>query len=134
VADAIEQTLPPVPGVVPADWIRDNVAEVDEMNSETWETLTASGVGDGATIRLDFAFSTPIEQEAGDLAEYLVTSAEYEATAMPPQGEMDLWTVEGTTRDGTVTAAGIEEWVRRMIAVGWQHGEATLDGWSAVLG
>ena len=135
-ADAIEieQTLPPVSASVPADWIADNVAEVDEMNGETWETLRASGIPDGGVIRIDFAFSAPTEEDAGDLAEFLVTSAHYEATAMPPEGEMDQWTVEGTTGDATVTAAGVTEWTRRMIAVGWQHDESTLDGWSAVLG
>lgn len=133
-ADAIEETLPPVPRAVPADWITDNVAEVDEMNGETWATLTASGLGEGAAIRLDFAFSVPTEEDAAELAESLGTAAAYEATATPPRGEMDLWTVEGTTREAAVTAAGIEEWVRRMIAVGWEHGESTLDGWSAVIG
>ena len=129
----IEQTLPPVPADVPADWIADNLAELQQMNGESWETLTASGVEEGGAIRLEFAFTAPNEEQAGDLADELVI-ADYEAQAAPPDSELDAWTVRGTTGEATASPGGLEEWQRRMIATGWQHGESTLDGWSAVRG
>jgi len=129
----IEQTLPPVPADVPADWIADNLTEVQEMNGDTWETLEATAAGTGSPVQLEFAFTAPNEEDAGDLADQLQLSG-YEARATPPDSELDAWTVKGTTVEATVTAAGLDEWVRRMVATAWPHGESTLDGWSAVLG
>jgi Regulator of ribonuclease activity B len=129
----IEQSLPPVPADVPADWVADNLAELQEMNGEDWETLQESGVEADSAVRLEFAFTAPNEEQAGDLADQLLIG-DYEAQAAPPDSEFAAWTVTGTTGEGTVTPAGLEEWLRRMIATGWQHGESTLDGWSAVLG
>jgi hypothetical protein len=129
----IEQTLPPVPADVPGDWIADNLAELQEMNGESWQTLEAGGIQPDSAVRLDFAFTAPNEVEAGDLVDQLQIS-DYEAHAAPPDSELDAWTVSGTTSEATVTPAGVDEWLRRMIATGWPHGESTLDGWSAVLG
>jgi hypothetical protein len=132
-ADPIEQTLPPVPSDVPADWVADNLAELREMNGETWETLQESGVEAGAAVAIEVAFTAPNEEEAGELADRLLIAG-YEAQAAPPDTEIDAWTVGATTGEVTVTPTGLDEWLRRLIAVGWQHGESTLDGWSAVLG
>ena len=129
---AIEQTLPPVPSEVPPEWVADNLAELQEMNGETWETLQEIGVAHGGAVRLDFAFTAPNEEQAGDLADQLLI-ADYEAQAAPPDSEFESWTVKGTTGEVAITAAALDEWLRRMIATGWQHGESTLDGWSAVL-
>jgi hypothetical protein len=129
----IEQTIPPVAADVPADWIADNLAELQEMNGDSWETLQAAGAEPDSAVQLEFAFTAPNEEEAGDLADQLLIS-DYEARAAPPDSDLDAWTVKGTTVEATVTAAGLEEWLRRMIATGWPHGESTLDGWSAVLG
>jgi hypothetical protein len=129
----IEQSLPPVPADVPGDWVEDNLAEVQEMNGETWQTLQESGVEPGSTVRLEFAYTAQNEEQAGDLADQLLIS-DYEAQAAAPDSEFESWTVRGTTSEVTVTPAGLDEWLRRMIATGWQHGESTLEGWSAVLG
>lgn len=131
--EPIEQTLPPVAADVPVDWVADNVAELQEMNGETWATLAGSGVEEGGTVRLDLAFTAPNEEEAGDLADALRVAG-YEAQAAAPDTEFDAWTVEGTTGEVAVTPDGLEEWLRRLVATGWAHGESTLDGWSAVLG
>lgn len=129
----IEQPLPAVPADVPADWIADNLAELQEMNGESWETLTGSGVAESGAVRIEFAFTAPNEEQAGELADDLVIAG-YEAQAAAPNSELDAWTVRGTTGEVGITPHGLEEWLRRMIAIGWQHGESTLDGWSAVLG
>jgi hypothetical protein len=128
----IEQTLPPVASDVPADWVADNLAELQEMNSDSWDGLRASGIEEGGSVTIEFAFTAPNEEQAGDLADELLIS-EYEARAAPPDSDLDAWTVTGTTGEVTVTPRGLEEWLRRMIAAGWQHGESTLDGWSTVL-
>src|SRR3954453_23665398 len=128
----IEQTLPPVAGEVPADWLAVNLAELHEMNSDTWDGLLASGIQEGGSLRIEFAFTAPNEEQAGDLADELLMG-EYDSRAAPPDSELDAWTVTGTTGEVSVTGRGQEEWLRRMVATGWQHGESTLDGWSAVL-
>jgi hypothetical protein len=129
-AEPIEQTLPPVPSDVPADWVADNLAELQEMNGETWETLEESGVEAGGVVAIEVAFTAPNEEEAGELADRLLIAG-YEAAAAPPDTEIDAWTVSATTGEVAVTPAGLDEWLRRLIAIGWQHGESTLDGWSA---
>ncbi len=131
--EPIEQSLPPVAQEVPADWVADNLAELQEMNGESWETLEEAGVQEGDTVQVDFAFTASNEEEAGDLADALLIAG-YEAQAQAPETEADAWTVRGTTGEVAVTPSGLDEWLRRMIARGWEHGESTLDGWSAVLG
>ena len=131
---AIEQTLPPVPGDVPQDWVGDNLAELQEMNGESWETLQESEVEPGGPVRIAFSFTAPNEEQAGDLADELLIAGDYEAQAAAPAADFESWTVAGTTGEVVVTPSGLDEWLRRMIATGWQHGQSTLDGWSAVLG
>jgi hypothetical protein len=92
-----------------------------------------AGVAEGGRIRVDFAFTASNEEEAGDLADALLVAG-YEAQAQAPDTELDAWTVRGTTVEAVLTRAGLDEWIRRMIAVGWQHDESSFDGWSAVLG
>jgi hypothetical protein len=134
VTTPIEQTLPQVPAGVPGDWVADNLAELQEMNGESWQTLEEGGVEPAGGVRISYAFTAQNEEQAGDLADELLIADGYEAHAAPPNSDFEAWTVSGTTDEVTVTQAGLDEWLRRMIAIGWQHGESTLDGWSAVLG
>ena len=51
----IEETLPaPEHGAAPGDWVAENVAELEEMNSDTWETVE---VASAASLHLEFAFA-----------------------------------------------------------------------------
>jgi hypothetical protein len=134
VTTPIEQTLPQVPADVPGDWVADNLAELQEMNGESWQTLEESGVEQGGALQVSFAFTAQNEEQAGDLADELLIADGYEAHASPPDSDFEAWTVAGTTGEVAITPVGLEEWLRRMIAIGWEHGQSTLDGWSAVLG
>lgn len=131
---AIEKTLPPVPDEAPADLVDATAQEVQEMNGDGWAVFEENGVEADDDVQLEFAFSAPTEEAAGELTEFLTTGADYDATATPPETEFDDWTVRGTTPEATVTAAGLDEWVRRMAASGFLHGGCQFDGWAALLG
>ncbi|MDQ1513823.1 MAG: hypothetical protein QOC59_1665 [Microbacteriaceae bacterium] len=130
---AIEETLPTVPEDAPVDLIEATAAEIAEMNGDSWDTFEENGVTDSTPVQVEFAFSAPNEQSAQDLAEYLQVTADYDAAAGSPASEFDEWTVKGTTGEVTASAAGLEEWVRRIAAVGYEQGGCQLDGWSAIL-
>lgn len=129
---AIQSTLPPVAADVPAAVVEENVAELDEMNSDSWSSLESSGIDAETELELEFAFSAPNEAAARELAEYL-EGADYDVEVGEPGGELDEWAVTGTTPDVTADEGGLAEWVRRMVAIGWEHGECRLDGWSAAV-
>ncbi|MDH2444250.1 ribonuclease E inhibitor RraB [Amnibacterium sp. CER49] len=129
---AIQSTLPPVAADVPAAVVEENVAELDEMNSDSWSSLESSGIDAETELELEFAFSAPNEAAARELAEYL-ENADYDVEVGEPGGELDEWAVTGTTPDVTADEDGLVEWVRRMVAIGWEHGECRLDGWSAAV-
>lgn len=126
----IEETLPqPEHGAAPADWVAENLAELEEMNGDS----AASVAGDaGDAIRIEFAFAAQNQDVADELAEYLETEGDYDVDVRAPETETDEWTVQGTTPEVSVTAAGLEGWVRTMLVAGWVHGECRLDGWSAL--
>jgi hypothetical protein len=129
----IEQTLPAVPDDAPADLITATVDEIAEMNGDSWDTFEENGVTGSTPVQVEFAYSAPNEEAAEDLAEYLQVAAGYDAAPGSPESEFDEWTVKGTTVEVTASAAGLDEWVRRMAAVGYEHGGCQLDGWSAIL-
>ena len=130
VAVPIEETLPePERGAAPADWVTENLAELEEMNGDTAESV--SGDASGA-VRIEFAFAAQDQDIADELAEYLETEGDYEVEVRSPETEVDEWSVHGTTPEVTVTAAGLDGWVRTMLVAGWAHGRSRLDGWSAL--
>jgi hypothetical protein len=129
----LEETLPAVPADAPADLIDATAEEVAEMNGDSWRTFEENGVKEESPVQLDFAFSAPNEQAARDLAEYLQISAGYVADPAAPDTEFEDWSVKGTTTEAVTSRSGLDEWVRRMAAVGYEHGECQFDGWSAIL-
>lgn len=131
-ATPIEGTLPAVAEDAPTDLIDATVAEVAEMNGDTWRTFEENAATE-SVVHLEFAFSAPNEAAAEELAEFLETAAGYEADAEAPGTEFDDWSVKGVTGEATVSEAGLGEWVRRMAAAGYAHGECQFDGWSAIL-
>jgi len=129
-ADPIEETLPaPEHGAVPGDWLTENLAELAEMNGDSPESVAGDASG---PIRVEFAFATQTQETSDELAEYLETEGDYDVEVIAPQTETDEWAVQGTTPEVAVSAAGLEAWVRAMLAAGWLHGESRLDGWSAL--
>ncbi|MDQ1530889.1 MAG: hypothetical protein QOE37_994 [Microbacteriaceae bacterium] len=130
---AIEDTLPPVADDAPTELIDATVAEIAEMNGDGWAVFEENGVTDSTAVQLEFAFSAPNEHTAEDLAEYLQVTADYEASPGSPATESDEWTVTGTTPAVTVSPSGLDEWVRRMAAVGYEQGGCQFEGWAAIL-
>jgi hypothetical protein len=128
-ATPIEETLPqPEHGAAPADWVNENLAELEEMNTDSPERVAEVA----AAVRIEFAFAASTQEIADELAEYLETQGDYEVEVRAPETETDEWTVSGTTPHVAVTRAGLEQWVRTMTIAGWVHGVSRLDGWSAL--
>jgi hypothetical protein len=127
----IQDTVPEVSEDVDADELAEIVDELATMNSDDWTTIAENGVAGGA--RLEFAFSAAHEDAATELLEGVRDDLGYAATANEPQGELDDWTVRGTTSEVSVTQEGLAEWVRRIAAYGLDHEGAVLDGWAVLL-
>ena len=131
VASPIEETLPqPERGAAPADWVAENLAELEEMNADSAERVAETGA-DG--VRIEFAFAASTQEVADELAEYLETEGDYLVELRAPETETDEWTVAGTTPEVAVTRAGLDQWVRTMTIAGWGHGRCRLDGWNALV-
>lgn len=131
VATPIEETLPqPDRGAAPTDWVAENLAELEEMNADSAESVADTGAD---TVRIEFAFAASTQEVGDELAEYLETEGDYAVDVRAPETETDEWTVAGTTPEVGVTRAGIDEWVRTMTIAGWVHGRCRLDGWSALI-
>jgi regulator of ribonuclease activity B len=129
-ATPIEETLPaPDEGAAPADWVGENLAELEEMNTDSAEGVAETGAD---TVRIEFAFAASTQEVGDELAEYLETEGDYAVDVRAPETETDEWTVAGTTPEVAVTRAGLDRWVRTMTIVGWVHGRCRLDGWSAL--
>lgn len=127
----IQDTLPEVSTDVDIAELDEIVDELTAMNSDDWSTLVANGVTAGA--RIEFAFSAPNEDAASDLVDDLLADGNYSASAREPEGELDDWSVRGTTPEVSVTEAGLADWVRRLAAYGLDHDQCILDGWAAAL-
>jgi hypothetical protein len=129
-ATPIEDTVPEVSEDVDAAELAEIVDELTTMNSDDWTVIAENGVAGNA--QLEFSFSAPHEDAATELVEGVRDDLGYAATASEPQGELDDWTVRGTTSEVTITESGLAEWVRRLAAYGLDQG-AVLDGWAVLL-
>ena len=108
------------------------LAEVHEMNADDWSVFADNGVTPDTEVALEFAFSAPHQEAAEELVEHLEGEG-CTARAGAPESDLDDWRVQGSTPEVTVTAAGLDEWLRRMAVAGDAHGGCALDGWSALL-
>ena len=130
-ATPIEDTVPEVSEDVDAAELAEIVDELTTMNSDDWSVIAENGVA--GNTQLEFSFSAPHEDAATELVEGIRDDLGYAANASEPQGELDDWTVRGTTSEVTVTESGLAEWVRRLAAYGLDQGGAVLDGWAVLL-
>jgi hypothetical protein len=130
-ANPIEDTVPEVSDDVDAAELAEIVDELTTMNSDDWSTVAENGVAGGALI--EFAFSAPNEDVATELVEGIRDDLGYAATMSEPEGELDDWTIRGTTSEVAVTQAGLTEWVRRLAAYGLDQDGSVLDGWALLL-
>ena len=127
----IEDTLPETDDDADTVFLAEVVDELTQMNSDDWSTFVAAGLT--AEVRVEFAFSAPLEQAARSLAEDLEAEAAYQVAAAEPAGDLDDWGVTGTTPGVSVTEAGLLLWVERLAAYGLDHDGCVLDGWAVVL-
>jgi hypothetical protein len=127
----IQDTVPEVSDDVDAAELAEIVDELTTMNSDDWSTVEGNGVAGGAVI--EFAFSAPNEEVATQLLEGIRDDLGYAANATEPQGELDDWTVRGTTSEVSVTRDGLADWVRRLAAYGLDQDGSVLDGWALLL-
>jgi hypothetical protein len=127
----IQDTVPEVSDDVDPDELTEIVDELTTMNSDDWSTVEGNGVAGGAVI--EFAFSAPNEDVATELLEGIRDDLGYAATATEPQGELDDWTIRGTTPEVSITREGLAEWVRRLAAYGLDQDGSVLDGWALLL-
>jgi hypothetical protein len=131
VVTPIEDTVPEVSEDIDPAELAEVVDELTTMNSDDWSTVAENGVAAGA--RIEFAFSAMHEEAANELVEGIRDDLGYAAAAAEPQGELDDWTVRGTTSEVLVTQAGLTEWVRRLAAYGLDQEGSVLDGWAVLL-
>lgn len=127
----IEDTVPEVSEDVDAGELAEIVDELTAMNSDDWSTIAENGVA--GAVQLEFAFSAVHEDAATELLEGIRDDLGYAATATEPQGELEDWTVRGTTSEVSVTAEGLAQWVRRLAAYGLDQQGSVLDGWAVLL-
>ncbi|GAA2752251.1 hypothetical protein [Amnibacterium kyonggiense] len=130
-ATPIEDTVPEVSDDVDVSELAEIVDELTTMNSDDWSTVAENGVAGGAMI--EFAFSAPNEETATGLLEGIRDDLGYAATASEPEGELDDWTVRGTTSEVSITQPGLAEWVRRLAAYGLDQDGCVLDGWALLI-
>jgi hypothetical protein len=131
VVTPIEDTVPEVSEDIDPAELAEVVDELTTMNSDDWSTVAENGVAGGA--RIEFAFSAMHEDAATELVESIRDDLGYASAATEPQGELDDWTVRGTTSEVSVTEAGLTEWVRRLAAYGLDAEGSVLDGWAVLL-
>jgi hypothetical protein len=95
-------------------------------NEQTWETLVRLGVHDGAELELAFAFGTAGPEGDRELAKFLQRETEYEI-------EIESEGVAGQTPPMRASRAALDEWVRKMVLVGHEHGGCSFDGWTTTI-
>ena len=101
------------------------------INPQTWEALQARGVDVHTTLRLDFEYTAPGEDEVRALMRHLRTTTDYEfqGGARDQQDGTRRWLLLGSTSPATWSLDKLNAWVTEMTAHGRDHGPAIFDGW-----
>jgi len=106
------------------------------MNRQTWQALQEHGVTEESTLRLDFFYVAPGEQQANALATFLREETDYDVTVSSSGGgflKKKAWAVNGSTRETAISLAILDDWVRWMVAAGEANGGCEFDGWGAAV-
>ncbi len=101
------------------------------ITPKSWEALQARGVDEETTMRLDFEYTGPGEDEMRELMRHLRAETDYELQggARNQKDGSQRWLVLGTTSPTTWSLEKLEAWVTEMTARGRDHGSAVFDGW-----
>jgi hypothetical protein len=105
------------------------------VNPRSWEALQARGVDEETTLRLDFQFTAPGEDETRALMRFLRTTTDYEfqGGARDHKDGAQRWHVLGSTSPATWSLDKLNDWVTQMTAYGRDNGPADFDGWGVSL-
>jgi hypothetical protein len=95
------------------------------QNRRTWAALERLGVRQGAELPLQFFFETAGAEADRELADVL---REGGYTVVLEQDGL-----AGTTRPMALSPEAIDDWVRGMLYVGYQHGGCVFAGWTATV-
>jgi hypothetical protein len=100
-------------------------------NDETWKRFREHGI-DAQQLRLGFAYLSPGEEEAQDLAAFLRAQTDY-VVEVHAQGDADepAWVVVGHTQPTSLRRELLDDWVEWMVAAGAAEGPCAFDGWTA---
>jgi hypothetical protein len=104
------------------------------MNRQTWQALQSHGVTEQSTLRLDFFYIAPGEQQAQALGRFLQDETDYDVVVTSQGGGLlkkKAWVVNGTTQETQVSLAILDQWVEWMVAAGETNGRCEFDGWGA---
>ncbi len=108
------------------DVMADVMAHHVARNEQTWEALVRLGVHEGAELALAFAYGTAGPEADRELAKFLEREAEYEV-------EIESEGVAGRTKPMPASPAALNDWVRKMVFAGHEHGGCIFDGWTATV-
>jgi Regulator of ribonuclease activity B len=101
------------------------------INPKTWEALQSRGIDERTSLRLDFEYTAPGEDEVRALMRHLRTTTDYEfqGGARDQQDGTQRWLLLGSTSPATWSLDKLNAWVTEMTAHGRDHGPAVFDGW-----
>jgi hypothetical protein len=99
------------------------------LNEVAWRTLQSHGVTEETQLRLDFLYVAPDRRSAQSLQAVLTDQTDYDVQ-VESSGSLltKRWSVVGTTRPTTVSAAILDQWVDWMVTAGL-HQNCEFDGW-----
>lgn len=107
--------------------------ELDEViarelaqNAQTWEALERLGVAEGSPLEVEFCYESAGPAADGKLAAFL--RGEGGCTV-----EVEADGVTGEARLPEATRELLDEWVRKMVVAGYEHGGCMFDGWTATV-
>ncbi|MDX6707337.1 MAG: hypothetical protein QOI48_3183 [Solirubrobacteraceae bacterium] len=100
-------------------------------NADIWAQLQEHGVAEETQLQLGFTYMAPGQEEAEQLASFLVEETDYEVESRTHNGE---WFVFGVTQPTTVSSELLDSWVEWMVAAGAAEGPCAFDGWQVVGG
>jgi hypothetical protein len=103
------------------------------QNEETWARFQEHGL-DEVELRLGFIYLSPGEDEAQQLAGFLLEQTDYEVEVRRQRKgrrSKPEWFVVGATQPTLVSLELLNDWVEWMVAAGAAEGPCAFDGWAA---
>jgi hypothetical protein len=125
-----------VHGVSDGGGQREVLAQQLAMNRQSWLALQEHGMTEESELRLDFFYVSPSEQQANALRAFIQDETDYDVRVGSNGGGLlkkKNWLVTGSTQPTQASQDILDQWVRWMVAAGFEHG-CEFDGWGAEAG